>query len=146
MATTTVPAFLDALKAQLEARLALADVGIYTSPQNEEVTQSIEFGYRVNGTQGWAALGQRARNDDYTITGIIWIAKDGAGEAVAKEARDRVYALFAELEAQLRTAPWGNNTLSGLGAQLRRADFTQFYGDGQRLARLEFDIEVKTRI
>lgn len=145
MATTTVPAFLDALKAQLEARSGLAGVGIFTSPQNEEVTESIEFGYRITGTQGWAALGQRARNDDYTVTGIIWIAKDGAGEATAKEARDRVYELFGELEEQLRTDPWANQSVT-VQAHLTRADFSQWYGDHQRIARMEFDITCKARI
>lgn len=146
MADTTAPAFLDALKAQLEAREGLSKVGIYTSPQNEEVTQSIEFGYRITGTQGWAALGQRARNDDYTVTGIIWIAQDGAGESAAKEARDRVYALFAELEAELSAGPWVDESLNALGAQLTRADFSQWYDDRKRMARMEFDITCRARI
>jgi hypothetical protein len=147
MATTTVPAFLDALKAQLEAREGLAGVGIYTSPQNEEVTESIEFGYRIAGTQGWAALGQRARNDDYTVTGIIWKAVDGAGEADAKTARDWVYDTFGELEEQLRTDPYVNQSVTGnTGAQITRADFNQWYDDRKRMARMEFDITCKARI
>lgn len=146
MATTTVPAFLDALKAQLEAREGLTGVGIYTSPQNEEVTESIEFGYRIAGTQGWVALGQRARNDEYTVTGVIWKAVDGSGEADAKVARDWVYAAFAELEDELRTGPWVDESLNALGAQLSRADFSQWYGERQRMARMEFDIQCKARI
>jgi hypothetical protein len=146
VATTTVPAFLDALKAQLEVRAGLAGVGIYTSPQNEEVTESIEFGYRINGTQGWAALGQRARNDEYTVTGVIWKAVDGSGEADAKTARDWVYDTFAELEDELRTGPWVDESLNALGAHLTRADFIQWYGDHQRIARMEFDITCKARI
>lgn len=145
MATTSVPAFLDALKAQLEARAGLADVGIYTSPQNEEVTESIEFGYRIAGTQGWAALGQRARNDDYAVTGIIWKAADGAGEATAKEARDWVYTTFGELEEALRDDMHLSDTLV-IGCQLIRADFSQWYDDRKRMARLEFDIAAKSRI
>jgi hypothetical protein len=147
MATTTVPAFLDALKAQLEARAGLANVGIYTSPQSEEVTESIEFGYRITGTQGWAALGQRRRGDEYVVTGIIWKAADGAGEADAKVARDWVYDAFGELEEQLRTDPWVNNAVTGdTGAQITRADFNQWYGDRQRIARMEFDISCRARI
>lgn len=145
MATTTVPDFLDALKAQLEARQGLADVGIYTSPQNEEVTESIEFGFRITGTQGWAAMGQRSRNDDYTVTGIIWKAVDGAGEATAKEARDWVYTTFSELEESLRDDMHLSDTLV-IGCHLTRADFTQWYDDRKRMARLEFDIEAKSRI
>ena len=146
MATTTVPAFLDALKTALEARAGLAGVTIATCPLKEEAIESIEFGYRITGTQGWAAFGQRSREDNYVITGIVWIAKDGAGETVAKEARGRVYDLFAELEEQLRDQPWLTNVVAGLGAQLTRADFDQWYDDAKRIARMTFDISVSGRI
>lgn len=147
MSRTTVPACLDALKAQLEARPGLAGVRIGTAPLGDEVTDSIELGYRVPSTQGWAALGKRGRNDNYTITGIVWRSKKGAGEAVAKEVRDRVFDLFAELEEQLRDDPHVNGTLiGGTGAELTRAELTQWYADGHRMARLEFDISCKARI
>lgn len=149
MATTTVPAFLDALKTALEARAGLVGVTIATCPLAEEAIESIEFGYRITGTQGWAAMGQRRREDNYVITGIVWIAKDGGGEtaqAAAKEARDRVYELFAELEAQLRDTPWLTNIVAGLGAQLTRVDFDQWYDDAKRIARMTFEISVSGRI
>ena len=147
MANTTVPAFLDALKAQLEARPGLSGVVIATSPQSEEVIESIEFGFRITGSQNWAAFGQGRRQDHYTVTGIVWIAKDGAGDETASEARDRVYELFGELEDQLRSDRYVNGSVpNDVGASITRADFGQWYDDRKRMARMEFDIEVKARI
>jgi hypothetical protein len=144
---TTAPAFLDALKAQLENRENLANVTIATAPTSFDVLESIEYGYQVRGTQAWAALGQHRRKDEYIVSGAIWVAKPGKGEAIAKQARDRAFVLMGELEEQLQSDPYVNNAVTGdIGAQLTRGDLDQWPGDQQRIARILFEITCKARI
>lgn len=147
MASTTVPAFLDALKAQLEARAGLTGATIATAPTAMDVMESVEFGHHIDGSQAWGSLGQRSRKEEYIVGGVVWVAKDGAGEAVAKEARDQVFDWFGELEAQLRSDPWVNQTVVGdTGAQITGGVLDQWPSDRQRIARILFQITCKAKL
>lgn len=154
--TSTVPAVLDTLKALLEARkaepdsaLAAADgrpaVTITTAPSGDpDILESIQFD-GVPEDQAWKSLGGMRRQETYPIGGGILILKRGAGEEVAKAARDRAYAILAEMEIVLRANP----TL-GLGArtdvQLASALLFQGWQENGRLAAIDFTILVKAEL
>lgn len=102
---------LDTLKTQLEARGGLSGVQVATASMGDETAREAIIFFGVDGPQKWGVLSDVAPKEDAdTFEGAIWINKPGAGEAVAKAARDRAIALFAELETQLRA----DQTISGL--------------------------------
>lgn len=55
--------------------------------------------------QRWGVLGNRRRDEEYTLNGLIWVTKAGKTEAAIRSARDRAFALLAEVEDFLRTDP-----------------------------------------
>lgn len=150
---STVPAYLDALKAALDARSIVATDGgvvtVTTAPSGEPVPLECIQLFGTNGDQQWGALGNRRRNETYTIAGGIYVQQAGYGETTAKAARDRVYALLAEVEDCLRLDP-------GVGGSVRQsellsADLTQGIasgGDegGARYAALAITISVKAEL
>lgn len=157
--TSTVPDVLDALKVLLEARKATpgsplaadtdpqrAEVVITTAPSGEPVPfESIQL-FGTGGDQQWAAIGNRRRRETYTIRAGIFIKRLGAGEAKAKEVRDRAYEILAELEDAIRVAP----TL-GLAdrviIQLTRVDLDQGLDpDDGRIAALDIDLSVTAEL
>lgn len=130
--TSTVPAYLDALQAALEARHIAATQGgeivVTTAPSGAPVPlETIQF-FGTNGDQAWAALGNRRRKETYTIRGGIYIQKAGYGEATAKAARNRAYDLLAELEDCLRLDPGVGLTVRQ--SELLTADLDQGIAEG----------------
>jgi hypothetical protein len=144
--TSTVPDVLDALKALLDLRDGLAGVTVATAPTGDPVPfESIQL-FGTAGDQEWAAIGNRRRRETYTIRAGIFIKRLGAGEALAKQVRDRAYAILAELEDAIRVAP----TL-GLAdrvvIQLARADLDQGLNpDDGRVAALDLDLAVTAEL
>lgn len=143
--TSTVPAVLDALKALLDARAGLDGVTVTTAPSGDPIpAESIQF-FGTNGDQAWAAIGNRRRSETYTIRGGIFIQRRGAGQAVWDAARERAYAILAELEDAIRALP----TL-GLAdrvvVQLARVDLDQGGQDNGRWAALDIDIGVTAEL
>jgi hypothetical protein len=103
--TSTVPAVLDALKALLGARAGLDGVTVTTAPSGDPIpTESIQF-FGTGGDQAWDAIGNRRRKETYTIRGGIFIQRRGAGPDVWDAARERAYAILAELEDAIRVLP-----------------------------------------
>lgn len=144
MATSAVPAFLDALRTRLLARPGLAGVQVATGPLAEDTAlESIQV-FRVDTDQVWAALGGRSREETGTMTGAIWIVAPGADEPAIKAARDRAYALLAELESDLRADPSVNGTVRV--AQLASADLTQGLNDNGRVAQVTFTVNLEARL
>jgi hypothetical protein len=150
--TSTVPDVLDALKALLDARRvaapagALAGVEVRTAPSGDPVPfESIQM-FGTAGDQEWAALGNRRRRESYTIRAGIFIRRMGAGEALAKEVRDRAYAILAELEDAIRVSP----TLGlpdRVTIQLARVDLEQGLNpDDGRIAALDLDLAVTAEL
>ena len=140
-ATSTVPAFLDAFKAALEARAGLAGVQVSTAPLGaDSKPESIQMG-DVPGTSPWGAVGAKRRNERYTVACAIWKQESGAGEAKAKAERDRVFAIFAEVEK----AVVGNPNLGQVVHQLTFGEWTleQGVNPQSRWAQLTFEIEVE---
>lgn len=143
--TSTVPAVLDALKTLLDARAGLAGVTVTTAPSGEPVPmESIQF-FGTNGDQAWAALGNRRRRETYTIRGGIFIIKGGAGADVWDAARERAYALLAELEDAIRVSPT-LDLADRVIIQLTRADLDQGAQDNGRWAALDIDLGVTAEL
>jgi hypothetical protein len=107
--------FLDAFKAALDARPGLAGVTVYTydpSPDVDMAAVIVLGSGQITGNTPWAALGQLRRTDEMTITATVAATRPGAGETVAKAARDRAEALAVEVLEELKTLPAvGDNTL-----------------------------------
>lgn len=145
--TSTIPAVLDALKALLDARAttALDGVEVWTAPSGDPIPhECIQF-FGTDGDQQWAALGNRRRRETYTITGAIFIIRLGAGQDKAKEARDRAYAILAELEDALRVAP----TLGlpdRVEVQLATNNLDQGPQDNGRYAAIPFTLAVTAEL
>ncbi len=151
--TSTVPAFLATLRDRLNVRLAgnpaTAKVRAYAAPAGDPLPLEMVELYGSDDTQAWGALGNRRRTEQYTIRGGIFILQAGAGladgsEAVADAARNRVYAILAVVEDELRT----NYTMqaSVYRAQLASANLTQGMTDNGRWATLEIRIDVYTEL
>lgn len=143
-APSTVPAFLDAFKTKLDARVALADVGVFKAHPGDRLTPEHVVVDRVEFDQEWGPLGRKAREERYTAHLVIGITKDGAGDDLADDARDRVFALMAEVEDALRTDPAVTNTVRV--TEIAGGELRQGAGDKTRWAQLALRIDVRARI
>lgn len=153
---SSVPLVLDTLKTLLEARKLVSgsalvksatspEVQILTAPSGDpDIPESIQFG-GVSEDQQWQALGGQRVAENYPLEGSIIVLRRGAGEDKAKESRDRVYAILAELAIVLRENP----TL-GIGARsdvrLATALLGQGWQENGRIAVIDFTIAVKTEL
>ena len=98
MATWSFPNFLDAWKAALDARAGLDGVTVFTAPPGEVPDAETIVLYDAEANQDQALMGP-TNDERFTVKGVIRVAKPGAGEDITKSARDRVEAIFAEVEA-----------------------------------------------
>jgi hypothetical protein len=141
-----VPDFLDAFKIQLEAVEALAGVNVHTAPPGPDTDTSdriILASADITGTTPWGAVGQLRRKDLFTVTCQIAAVRPGAGETVAKTARDRLESLFQLVLEQLKTPPTvGSQTLdvSDIGYTLKQGPLEG--QAGSRAAVLDFQFTV----
>ena len=147
--TSTVPAYLAALRDALNTRFAasptFASVKAYAAPAGDPLPLEMVELFGTDETQQWGALGNRRKTETYTVRGMIGaILESGAGEDVADAARARVYAILAELEDQLRTDP--NMAHTVYRSQLASANLTQGIADTGRWATLEITIDVYTEL
>ncbi len=144
MATSTVPALLTALAGRLRNRAGLAGVAVATAPDAAGTpAEVIEF-LDTAQDQEFAALGGRRREERYEVRGAIFVARLGAGEATATEARERAYALLAEIENELRADPTVGGAIQT--AEVARVNLQQGASPDGRLAALEFWLRVRARI
>lgn len=152
MATSVVPAVIDALVAQ--ATEALSDVKVYDGfgitdnpgdflmvgvddPDTESAANS------ANSQQEWPHVGHSTRDEtgEITLVALSW-----NGKADAKVARDGAYAISAAVEDLLRTDP----TLGVAGVLWTSfgtsTELTQQQGEGGASALLVFKIAFMARI
>ena len=86
MATSTAPAFVDALVVALAARTGLAGVRVkYGPPFPDPGRESIAVtGW--NGDQEWASLGRLAQEEVYTAEGMFLVVPGGEpGEGARRD-------------------------------------------------------------
>lgn len=138
MATSTVPAAIDALLAILRTTPALADVSVVDGPPTTNaIGDRLFVGYQpgrdvaVEILQEWNAAGARTRDEAYDIA---CYAESRGGDLDMQPRRTRAFEVVAAVETALRatnaapTAPtltgtvlWAELTAGGL-EQLQTAD------------------------
>lgn len=141
MATSTIPAFKNALYTRLAARTGLAGVQVvYGWPAGALQREHIILG-GVDGSQEFRAIGAQHRFEEYTLTVYINVLREGVQQQTCDE---RCLALMAELEAELRSDPTVNNTV--LTAELGSFTLEPLANDQSREARLRVGVSVRARI
>ena len=141
MATSTIPAFKNALYTRLAARSGLSGVQVsYGWPTGAVSREHIILG-GVDGMQEFRTIGAQHRFEEYTVTVYINVLREGVQQQTCDE---RCLALMAELENELRADPTVNNTV--LTAELGSFVLEPMANDQQREARLRGGVSVKARI
>lgn len=145
-----VPDFLDAFKTQLEAVSGLSGVNVHTAPPGPDTDTSdriILASGDLTGNTPWSAVGQLHRDDQFTIPCEIIAVRPGAGETVAKTARDRVETLFQLVLEEMKAPPQvGTQTIavSDISYTLKQGPVEGMAGS--RAALLEFQFTVTVRV
>ncbi|RSN64037.1 hypothetical protein DMH12_04505 [Streptomyces sp. WAC 04229] len=154
MATSRVPAAVDALLGILRARPALVDVEIVDGPPVVNLTalQRIHVGWSAGGEaavslqQEFNGAGARTRDEAFAIT-CYAEARSGDKDMAAR--RSEVFALVGEVEQALRASEESPEapTLNGvvLWAHLTAGDLLQQQAEGS-LAGLAFTVTCQARI
>ncbi len=132
---TTAAAFIVALKASLETRFAgipaMQSVRLFiVQPDDISATESVVLvANEILGTQVYAAMGRRRRDDEWRIPGFVqtYGTDPNASEAFRK-AIERAAVIIGEIEAQLRDSPpMVGDTLKG--ALLEEVSFQPFVSE-----------------
>lgn len=139
--TSTFDTFLNALADGLAQKPELAAVQIATSALGGETDrhESIQF-YEVEMEQSWGMLGNRRREEEYTVRGTIWTFRPGKNEPAIREARGRLRALLAAIEDFLRVDPTVGNVVKV--CQLTNGRLEQGANSDGRWCQFDFDIVV----
>lgn len=142
MATTTsgVHAWLNALADALEARPAIDDQVLVTTGYVADVDgrDAITLADSIDGEQEWGLLGNRRRDEKFTMGGVIWVKRAGKGEAVIRTVRERAWALLAEVEDELRVRPDVTGTVKV--AAITRYTLDQGPTSDGRWCQIDFEI------
>lgn len=138
MATSVVPTFMDTFCEQLRNRAGLAGAGIFSGPMGVDTPPRAIVLFSVDEGQDWGAIGNRRKDEQFTVDGATWIEVAGADEATIKTARDEAFALMAEVEDQLREDPAVNGVLQT--AAINGMRFEQGINPEGRWAQVTFTI------
>lgn len=150
--TSTVPLVLATIRDRMAARRdadpdgPLKGVVFTATPSGDPIPHESLQLFGTDGDQAWGAIGNRRREETYTIGGGILIVVRGAGEAIADAARERAYAILAELEDELRRFPNLELIAGQIQAQLSRVNLDQGPQDNGRWAALDIGIAVKASL
>jgi hypothetical protein len=150
-ATSSIPAFFDALKALLDARPGIIGPPAVTVATGDLAADTPKEAIVLAGTTAAdrEAVGLRgpqgiSHDHNVTVAGAIWIVKPGQGETVIKQARDRAYALLAELENQLKATPTVSDTCKF--AAVTADPLEQGTNDEGRWCQVSFQITYRARL
>lgn len=144
MATSTAPAFMNALHDALAARTGLSGVRVNYGPALPDPGRESINILGLNGDQNWAGLGQLAKEEVYTVEVLIFVIREGQQTQPAVE---RAYQLLAEIENELRessTAPTMDNTVRV--AAVSTVNLEVGASDNTRSALLTIGVRVQARI
>lgn len=85
---------------------------------DSDAKESIQLTQWTPATQSWSMLGNRRREEEYTLAGLVWVMRPGKNEDVIREVRERAFELLAEIEDFLRLDPTidGTTKVSELSA------------------------------
>jgi hypothetical protein len=144
MSTSTAPAFMDALVTALSARTGLSGVRVFYGPAFPDPGRESVAVMGLSGNQEWASLGRLAKEEIYTVEVMIFVIREGQQTQPAVE---RVYALLAELENQLREGV-NSPTMTGTVrvASVESVNLEMGVSDTTRSALLTIGVRVQARI
>lgn len=108
-----VPELIDAFMGALTASVGLDGVKVVDGPLVTDSAASdwVFVGYdgdpegefmTTQTSQQWAGIGAKAKNEDILLTGAVLVRR---GTTDVKPLRDRLFAIFAEVEAVVRADP-----------------------------------------
>ncbi|MFD0146211.1 MULTISPECIES: hypothetical protein [unclassified Streptomyces] len=154
MATSRVPAAVDALLEILRAAPALDGIRIVDGPEAVNLTerQRIHIGWQPSGemavslVQDFNYAGARTRDEDFVISGYIE-ARGGDKDMALR--RNQAFAILAAVEDALRAtdlapeAPTLNGTV--LWAHLTAGDLSQQQAEGA-IVGINFAVSCRARI
>jgi hypothetical protein len=144
VATSTAPAFMNALHDALAARTGLAGVRVNYGPALPDPGRESLNILGLEGEQNWAGLGQLAKEEVYTVQVLILVIREGQQTQPAVE---RAYELLEELEDELResaTAPTMDNSVRV--AAVETVNLEVGASDQTRSALLTIGVRVQARI
>src|SRR6185436_2449320 len=112
--TSKVHAFLNALVDGLNARPALIEKTVQVASAwlggDTDRNESIQFS-DAEMSQEWGLLGNKRREETFTVAGSIGVHRAGKNEPVIREVRERVLVLLGEVEDFLRVDPSVGNVV-----------------------------------
>lgn len=143
VATSTVPAFINALLTALAAPVAAVDGALHDGPPiSDEHTDYVAVGYAENGpaveASQQAETLRNGRTEEYTVVCQVVAA---SGDNDMKATRVRAFALFAVVETVLR-ADW---TVTGATtfAEVASYSLTQIQSTDGAVAVIDFTLAVR---
>ncbi|HTE69092.1 MAG TPA: hypothetical protein VK942_10095 [Actinomycetes bacterium] len=150
-ATSSIPAFFDALKALLDARAGIIGPPLVTVATGDLAADTpkesiVLFGTPTANREAVGLRGPQGISHDHNVVvaGAIRVVKPGQGETVIKAARDRAYAVLAELENQLKATPTVSDTCKF--AAVTDDPLEQGANDEGRWAQISFQITYRARL
>lgn len=147
MATSTIPAFKRALLARLAADATLTGIQVCRQDPfpDQPADDRVVIG-RARAEQTSAAIGNRSREERYTVDVVVQVIR--SDQSSAADAEDRAYAIVALLEASLRAWMELPTPMSGVvrwGLVTSMEDWAGI-GPGSREARVTTGVWVTARI
>lgn len=143
--TTTTSTIHAAMNAFVDGMLARANIvagGVQVTSgflgQDQARHESIQLFEVRNAEQSWGMLGNRRRNEEYTIVGGIGVRRAGKNEDVIRAVRERAFELLAEIEDFLRVDPTIGNTTRV--SELSRYPVQQGADSEGRWCQIDFEI------
>lgn len=150
MATTTsqIRSIITDLHTLLEARAGLSGVTVFRyapSPKAlEGLREHIVLASRISGAQEFPMATKQIKYDRFTLHGVIYVEKPGAGDDVADTAHERAEALLAEIEAEIQPDP----SIGRTNTEVELTNYEHVFGadDRGRLHSLSFELECTARM
>lgn len=137
-------ATIQALRGLLILRAGLTGVPVYTAHPGAKLPPEAITMLNFDATQEWAALGRGSREEGFRIACSVYKSLPGASETVVQELQDRVAAIVAEVEAQIKSdVTLGGNVRTSKVAEMRAE---QGFGANERWCEVTFEIECAVRI
>lgn len=102
---------------------------------------SIQLTDVPNAEQSWGMLGNRRRDEEYTLHGLIWVFRGGKGETAIRQVRARAFELLGDIEDFLRVDPSIGGTTKV--SELSRYPLDQGANEEGRWAQIDFDVLCK---
>ena len=138
MTVSLVNNFRSNLKTQLEARSNLSGVKIFSYTPGEVLDREfISLGNANTNIVPFTMGGQYEQQ--FTVTGLVFVNQVGAGDLVAEATNDRAVALLDEVFKQIVSDPTVNGSVQN--AELTNYREENGVDENGRVCTFEFEIE-----